>query len=135
MRQTAAAPSGDSRQDRQERLRRDRAVAQALRVVHPEIGQLRLELRFESASPNTPALQVHELHPAARAFFRFPCPYADCTGQFDLTSAVDAALASPAHRAEGLIECTGVRPSDHASKQPCHLHLRHTIVAKYLPDG
>lgn len=130
----AAAPSSDTRQDRQERFRRDRAAAQPLRIAFPEIGVLRLELKFESTTRNTPAVQVHELHPSARAFFRFPCPFADCSGQFDLTSAVNAALASPAHRSEGVLECTGLRPRDHASKQICQLHLVHTITAKYRPD-
>lgn len=113
------------------RLRRDRAAAPALRVMFPAIGELRLELKFESASPNPPAFQMHILHPPARAFFRFPCPYADCSGEFDLTSAVNSALADATHRSQGVIECSGLRALDYASKQPCRLQLLHTITATY----
>ena len=69
-----------SRQERADRLRRERAAARALRVAYPALQQLRLELTFESTSANTPVPQSHILHPAARAFFEFPCPYADCDG-------------------------------------------------------
>ncbi len=102
-----------------ERLRRDRAAAQALRVAFPAVQHLRLELKFESTTSSTPTLQSHVLHPPARAFFEFPCPYADCDGQFDLTSAVKAALADPAHQAAGVLECAGLRVRDYASKRPC----------------
>ncbi len=122
----AAAAAG--RERRIDRLRRDRAAAQALRTVFPALQQLRLELTFEGAS-GAPASQSHVLHPPARAFFEFPCPYADCDGLFNLTSAVNAALASATHRAEGVSECFGLRARDHASKQPCQLRLRYTVTA------
>ena len=118
-----------TRQERADRLRRDRATALALRAAFPTVQQLRLELKFEGPSPNTPAAQSHVLHPPAQAFFTYPCPYADCDGQFDLTAAVSAALASPSHQAEGVLECSGVRARDHAFKQPCLLHLAYTVIA------
>src|SRR6266436_4256910 len=114
-----------------ERLRRDRAAAQALRVAFPAVQHLRLELKFESTTSSTPTLQSHVLHPPARAFFEFPCPYSDCDGQFDLTGAVSAALADPVTQAEGMLECAGLRARDHASKQPCQLHLVYSITATY----
>jgi hypothetical protein len=129
----AARSPGITRLERTERLRRDRAAALALRVAFPAVQQLRLELKFES-SANTPAAQSHVLHPPARAFFEFPCPYADCDGQFDLNSAVNAALADPAHRAGGVLVCSGARARDHASKQPCQLHLIYTVTATCQAD-
>ncbi len=123
-----------ARQERRDRLRRDRAAALALRVVFPAVQQLRLELIFESTSSSTPAPQSHVLHPPARAFFEFPCPYADCDGQFDLTGAVNAALADPEHRAEGVLECSGKRARDFGSKQPCQLRLIYTVTATYQRD-
>jgi hypothetical protein len=120
-----------ARQERMDRLRRDRAAALAIRVAFPAVQQLRLELKFESTTSSTPAFQSHVLHPPARAFFEFPCPYADCDGQFDLTSAVTAALADPAHQAAGMLECAGLRARDYASKQPCRLHLIYTVTATY----
>jgi hypothetical protein len=123
-----------ARQERRDRLRRERAAALALRVVFPAVEQVRLELTFESPA-NTPARQSHILHPPARAFFEFPCPYADCDGRFDLTGAVNAALADPAHRAEGTLECSGKRARELGSKQPCQLRLIYTVTATYQRDS
>lgn len=124
-----------TRQERADRLRRDRAAALALRAAFPEVSQLRLDLQFEGNAATTPASQVHVLHPPARAFFTFPCPYADCDGQFDLTEAVSAALADASHQTTGLLECSGLRARDHASKQPCQLRLVYVIAAAYQQDS
>jgi hypothetical protein len=120
-----------SRQERADRLRRERAAARALRVAFPAIQQLRLELTFESSTSNTPVPQSHVLHPAARAFFEFPCPYADCDGGFDLTTAVDTALANKTGKTRGMLECSGQRPEQHGSRRPCKLHLSYAIAATY----
>jgi hypothetical protein len=120
-----------ARQERADRLRRDRASAQALRSAFPTVQQLRLEMQFEGAAINTPTPQAHVLYPPARAFFAFPCPYADCDGQFDLTAAVNAALVDRSHRAEGVLQCSGERLVGGASRQPCQLRLRHSITATY----
>ena len=127
--------SAAARQERMDRLRRDRAAAQALRVAFPAVQHLRLELKFESTTSSTPTLQSHVLHPPPRAFFEFPCPYADCDGQFNLTNAVKAALADPAHQAAGVLECSGLRVRDYASKRPCQLHLIYTVTATYHSDS
>lgn len=120
-----------ARQERSERLRRDRAAAQALRSVFPSVQQLRLDMQFESTSANTPTPQSHELYPAARAFFTFPCPHADCDGEFDLSAAVNAALADESHRSEGVLQCSGARVGERVSKHPCLLRLLHRITATY----
>jgi hypothetical protein len=122
--------SAAARKERIDRLRRDRAAAVALRVAFPAVEHLRLELKFESSSAKAPTLQSHVLHPPAQAFFDFPCPYADCDGHFDLTGAVNAALAEPAQRAAGVLECCGLRPRDCA----CHLHLIYKVTATYHQD-
>ena len=119
-----------ARQERIERLRRNRAAAVALRVAFPAVKHLRIELKFESTSTKAPTLQSHVLHPPAQAFFDFPCPYADCDGHFDLTDAVNVALADP-HRRAGVLECPGLRPRDWASKRPCQLHLIYNVTATY----
>ena len=128
MRLTPLSPAA-TRQERVDRLRRDRATALALRAAFPAGQQLRLELKFEGPSANTPAAQSHVLHPPAQAFFTYPCPYADCDGQFDLTGAVSTALATASHQAEGVLECSGVRARDRACKQPCLLRLAYTVIA------
>ena len=131
-----SAPSpAVARQERRDRLRRDRAAALVLRVAFPAIQQLRLELVFESTSSTTPAPEAHILHPPARAFFEFPCPYADCDGQFNLASAVNAAVAAPSHRAHGTMECAGRRARDLGSKQPCQLRLSYTVIATFQREA
>jgi len=122
--------SAVARQQRRDRLRRDRAAAVALRVAFPAVQHLRLELKFESSSAQAPTLQSHILHPPAQAFFEFQCPYADCDGHFDLRGPVKAALADPAHHA-AVLECSGLRPWDCASKRPCQLQLLYKVTATY----
>ncbi|HEY3784116.1 MAG TPA: hypothetical protein VGL55_02420 [Steroidobacteraceae bacterium] len=124
-----------SRQERTERLRRQRAAARALRVAFPAIQQLRLELTFDSGTTNAPVPQSHILHPAAQAFFEFPCPYADCDGKYDLTAAVDTALANKTGKARGSLECPGHRPEHYNSRRPCKLRLSYAITATYQSGG
>ncbi|MGH8211552.1 MAG: hypothetical protein ACREU6_18540 [Steroidobacteraceae bacterium] len=121
--------------DRTERLRRERAAALVLRAAFPTVEQLCLELKFESTSSSTPAFQSHQLHPPARAFFEFPCPYADCDGHYDLAGAVAAALADPARRSEGMLECPGVRAGERTTKQPCRLQLKYVVTATLRPGA
>ena len=120
-----------SRLERADRLRRERAAAIPMRVAFPGIRLLRIELTFESSSVSTPTPQLHVLHPAARAFFDFRCPYADCDGGFDLTPAVSAALANQTGTTRGTLECSGDRPERHSVQRPCNLRLRYTIAATY----
>jgi hypothetical protein len=126
----ATAAAVDARQERTDGLRRDRAAARALRVVFPALQELRLELSFADGGSNAPAFQLHIMHPPARAFFRFPCPHADCSGQFDLSSAVNDASTNPAKGSEGVLVCSGLRPRTHDSKQPCQLQLSYRVTAK-----
>src|ERR1700752_4144235 len=123
-----------ARQERIDRLRRNRAAAVPLRVAFPAVQHLRIELKFESSSTKAPTLQSHVLHPPAQAFFDFPCPYADCDGHFDLTGAINVALADPAHHGAGVLECSGLRLRDWASKRPCQLHLIYKVMATYRRD-
>jgi len=114
-----------------DRLRRGRAVAPQLRVAFPGVQQLRLELKFEGPTTNIPAPQSYVLHPPARAFFEFPCPYADCDGHFDLSEAVSVALADRPPKAEGALICAGQRPDRRTLRTPCELHLNYEITVTY----
>jgi hypothetical protein len=125
----ARAGKDPAGKDRMERLRRDRAAAAVLRAAFPTVQELCLELTFTSTTANTPAFQSHRLHPPARAFFHFPCPYADCDGHFDLAAAVDTALADPASHSQGMLECSGLRAGERTTKQMCGLRLDYSITA------
>jgi hypothetical protein len=122
------------RQERRDRLRRDRAAALALREVFPAVQQLRLELLFQGSTSTTPAPQSHTLHGPARAFFEFPCPYADCDGYFDLSAAVKAALADGTHRTTGELGCSGKRAVRVGAKELCRLRLSYIVTAICQPD-
>lgn len=121
--------NADAQQLRLDQLRRDRASAASLRVAFPKIQQLRIELKFAGSSANVPGSQSHILHPPARAFFIYPCPYSNCDGLFDLRHAVNAALDDQSHQAEGILVCTGVRAQKLDLKHPCQLRLAYTIIA------
>lgn len=133
MRLSSTAPRA-TRQQRLDRLRRDRAAALTLRAAFPAVEQLRLEFSFEGAAPGTPAAQSHVLHPPARAFFEFPCPFANCDGLFDLGAVVNTVLSGAADRLAGSLECGGLRARDHASKQTCGLRLNYVVSALYQPE-
>jgi len=120
-----------ARQQRYDRLRRDRAAAQVIRSAYPAIATLGLQLHFEGSGTRVPADQLHVMHPPARAFFQFPCPYADCNGQFDLADEVRRALATSRKPTVGVLECAGSRMQAHAGRQPCGLHLHYTITPQY----
>src|SRR4051812_9057977 len=95
MRLAPPTPNSESaRRQRYDRLRKDRAAAQAISSAYPSVATLGLELHFEGTEARVPTDQVHVMHPPARAFFEFPCPYADCDGHFNLSDAVNAALAT-----------------------------------------
>jgi len=112
-----------------EQSRRDRAVAPVLRARFPTLEQLRIELKFEAATPSAPPPQSHVLYPPAHAFFKYPCPSWDCDGQFDLSQAVAAAMTHTTHRAEGAFECGGSRIGDRGSRRPCLLRLTYEVTA------
>ena len=130
MRLPSSSPAA-SRQEYIERLRRSRAAAPSLRVAFPSVQQLRLELSFASTTTNIPASQSHVLHPPARAFFEFPCPYADCDGRFDLTGAVELLLGNRLVKAAGTLKCQGHRPDRRVPRTPCQLHLTYEFTVTY----
>jgi hypothetical protein len=123
------------RQERRERLQRDRAAALALREVYPGVLQLRLELLFQGSTLSNPAPQSHTLHGPARAFFEFPCPYADCDGHFDLGAAVKTAVCDPMRRAAGELQCSGKRVVRLGGKESCQLLLGYTVTATFAADA
>jgi len=127
------ARSAATRQDRASQMRRDQEAAPKLGAMFPAVEQLRFELSFEGGTASTPVPQSHVLHPPARAYFSFRCPYADCDGRFELAAAVHALMEDPSHSVEGVLECTGSRASDFASKLPCRLRLHFALTAVCSP--
>ncbi len=110
-----------------ERQRRGRMAAQPLRAQYPRASSIRLDLAFTDQTAVLPAPQSIVLHPPARAYFVFPCPYGDCDGQFDLTAAVSELQQSRHTHGDGKCECSGHRAPDAKGPKPCGLHLEYSI--------
>ena len=113
-----------------QRWLRDRAAARTLRSAFPGIGRIRVDLTFQDTAAVSPGAQSHAVYPAARAFFEFLCPHADCDGTFDLTAAASLAMTSSSAHADGTLDCRGTRPRPGMTKGPCGLSVRYTIVAE-----
>ena len=118
------------RNEMRERQRRDRARTPILRARFPQFDSVRLEFDFTDAGPFPPAPQVAVLHPPAPAYFVFPCPYSDCDGEFDLTSAIDAMADSDRARCEGHMRCAGHRRVEKSVGTSCALSMEFQVVAK-----
>jgi hypothetical protein len=116
-----------------ERLMSAHQRAGTLSTLFPEIEQLRIELVFnDCAARSSPSPQLHALYAAATAFFRFPCPCADCDGDFDLTDAVNMLITSRGRKRapsiDGQLACQGMRFRDHGTYQSsCSMQLRFRV--------
>ncbi|HEU5133944.1 MAG TPA: hypothetical protein VFU13_02255 [Steroidobacteraceae bacterium] len=121
--------SGNSRNQLRERQRRDRATAQLMRNMYPQFASLRLEFDFSESDPDitAPARHLLVMHPPSQAYFVFPCPYADCDGEFDLSRAVADLAQSHEPHAHGSQKCGGHRVRDKNGRTPCQLTLEYTI--------
>lgn len=130
----AYGKSASSRVQMRERQRRNRAVTPSLRVRFPQFASLRIDFEFSDHGPFTPAPMANVLHPPASAYFFFPCPYADCDGEFDLTVPVAELARDHDNRREGQICCTGHRTGDNGPAA-CRLTLEYLIEAQRAATG
>ena len=104
----------------------------ALRTVFPDVEELRVELEFAWESGWTPSNQLRILRPAARASFRYPCPFAGCSGWFELDGPVRGLVECREDSVTSKLGCTGVRPGDRATGKPCQAQVRYVIKASYV---
>jgi len=121
--------SANSRNQLRERQRRDRATAQLMRALYPQFASLRFDFEFSDSNSEAPAPVPHLLvmHPPSQAYFVFPCPYADCDGEFDLTAAVAELAHSEEPHSHGTQKCGGHRVRDKNGRLPCQLTLEYSI--------
>ena len=118
-------------------LQAGRALTSTVRETFPQVGVIHVHLGFSEHNP-PPSPQLHSLYPAARAFFRFSCPCADCDGEFDLAAVVAelVSASSPAKQkvrsATGRTQCQGVhsRTSDHS--EPCRIELDFRVAVNLI---
>jgi len=106
-----------------ERQRRGRTATPQIRTRYPDLDSLQVEFAFSDSGKFVPAPQTTVFHPAATAFFCFACPFGDCDGEFDLTSAIDLTARSGQLQSSGEVRCAGTRHRAAA----CTLSLEYSI--------
>jgi hypothetical protein len=122
--------AGSGREQMRERQRRDRSATPLMRARYPKFASLRLDFMFVDSAAFTPAPQVTVLHPPARAYFSFPCPYSDCDGEFDLSTVVEELARSGETQAGAQLKCCGRRARGGEGRVPCQLVLEYTVNAQ-----
>jgi hypothetical protein len=110
-----------------EKQRRNRLAAKELRVQFPQFATVRVDLVFNDDVSQPPAPQSIVLHPPARAYFVYPCPYSSCSGELDLAANVDDIAEQGKARAAGHTRCNGERHG-RLGKAPCDLHIEYSIA-------
>jgi hypothetical protein len=121
--------SASGRGQMRERHRRDRALTDTMRGRFPRLTSLRLEFDFRDTGPYAPTPQSTVMHPPARAYFFFPCPYDDCDGEFDLTDPVGLLVQDADRLRDGQLRCSGQR-SGAKGKYSCTLTLHYSLEAE-----
>lgn len=121
--------SGSGRVQMRERQSRDRACMPDLRSRFPQFRALRLAFEFSGKGPFTPAAQLAVLHPPAPAYFVFPCPYSDCSGEFDLSIPIADMATDNRESCAGSIRCSGHRNFESRVQAQCTLTLEFRVEA------
>jgi hypothetical protein len=103
-----------------------------LRALLPGVEELRIELEFRPEPGWAPSSQVRILRPAARASFRYPCPFAGCSGWFELDEPVRQLVERRSDSIVADLDCVGVRPRDRATGKPCQAQVQYVIRANYI---
>jgi len=111
-----------------EKQRRNRLMSKELRVQFPQLSSIRLDFAFSDETSQPPASQSIVLHPPARAYFVYPCPYASCNGEFDLAAPVADVAEQGTERTAGHTRCKGERVRGRQGKTPCDLHIQYSIA-------
>jgi len=111
-----------------EKQRRNRLMSKELRVQFPQLSSIRLDFAFSDETSQPPAPQSIVLHPPARAYFVYPCPYASCNGEFDLAAPVADIAEHGTERTAGHTRCKGERVRGRQGKTPCDLHIEYSIA-------
>lgn len=134
MRSARAKPGapGAARKERIEQSLRARAASETVRNAFPAVEHIRLTLTFIEPTEPAPAPQTLELHPPARAYFAFPCPWSDCDGHFDLGAMARDAIEHGKTTLDGSLVCDGQRARNRIPKLPCGLRIDYSLGILYL---
>jgi hypothetical protein len=123
--------------DRYQQARQDRRRAflntRTLREMSPHVEQVIVELSFvDQSKMEHYSPQTHTFHPAATAFFEFPCPSSVCTGGgFDLGREVSSLIARGGAQTSGILDCMGQQSADRYDSHPALLQLHYRLTVSY----
>ena len=106
-------------------------AAPALRATFPDVKELRIDLDFEPEPGWEPSRQVHILHPPSRSALRYPCPFAGCSGWFELELPITILLRQVGSELSSNACCVGVRPPDRSTGKQCGVRLKYRVRAIY----
>jgi hypothetical protein len=126
------SPLEQQRDLRRERSERERKASEPLVRAYPHVRKVHLHLSFADFAGSAPAAQSHLLYPPARAFFQFPCPHADCSGQLDLDEIVTGALRTWRREVHGELMCPGVRPQRGVTSRDCELRVQYRVATLFV---
>jgi len=117
----------------QEDRRRAILSSRTLREVSPQVEQVLVELSFvDQSEMEHYSPQTHTFHPAATAFFEFPCPSSVCTGGgFDLGRVVSSLIARGGQQTSGILDCMGQQSADQYDSHPALLQLHYRLTVSY----
>jgi hypothetical protein len=126
MKLTSISAEG-ARNLQREKQRRNRLAAKELRVRFPQFATIRVDFVFSDEASQPPAPQSIVLHPPARAYFVYPCPYGSCNGELDLAANVDDIAERGKAHSTGHVTCNGERHGGQG-KAPCALQIEYSIA-------
>lgn len=125
------SPLETQRELRRERLEKSRKAASPLGRAYPQVQKIQLELAFADPVARSPATQSLLMYPPAPAYFQFPCPHADCSGQLNLDEIVTDALSTSKRNVHGELICLGLRPDRDVTSRTCELRVLYRLTAFY----
>jgi hypothetical protein len=127
---------GNAAESREGRRQHDFVRASAMRQLFPQLAELHVEIEFDDGTDWAPSAQSFAYFPAARGFFRYPCPCHACDGEFDLTETV-ARSAGNTRQSRTVrldLRCQGRRIREN-QPQPCEMKAHVRIRALAAPPG
>jgi hypothetical protein len=96
--------------------------AAPLREIYPQLANVRVEIEFDDGTPRRPSAQAFSYFPAARGFFRYPCPCHTCSGEFDLSGHVAELAGDPGRQQRSRnvqFSCSGRREQEAETDSNC----------------
>lgn len=109
--------------------------AQPMKNYAPTVEAIRIEMNYVAAdSWGKPAPKAKTILPEHQAYFKMECPQSECVwGGFDLTAAVNQAIAKRLEEDEGKVVCMGWEDTSRINQFHCLYECHYRISITYKP--